>query len=546
MQQSPLTSLNIPTSSTINTIEVISGIPVFILGKNGTGKSALVHTLRAQLGEKYVYLPGSRPIYFEQESLSLTPASRINLKFNMISWDSSPDIRWKSFSGTSRNEKAIHDLQTAETKYKIDAANDIKINGIESDAVMRLQSNTSPLDRVNALLSQANLTIRLLIDNGELKAEQSGNIYSYAKMSDGERSALILASEVISAEKDSIFLIDEPEMHLHPSIVVPLINAFIAERQDCGFVVCTHNLELASSSSSSVIVLVRGYTCQDGDFKSWEIDILNDSNEIPDSLRVDLIGSRRKILFIEGISSSLDQPMYALLFPNVSILSRENCREVRRAVSGLRSVKDLHQVEAFGLIDHDGIGQTQSEELELNGVYPLPICAVESLYYSAEVLLAVATQQSNTLGLSAEDLLSDAKKLGLKAFDIKNSNAHLASRIAERQLRDKMMLSLPDRQSMINCQNNTINVSLISPYPDELNRINELIEKQDIDSIVARYPVRESSILTNLAKGLRFSSREDYERAALTRVGADKNLQSTLREKFGALTSFLQDEICSD
>jgi len=137
------------------------------------------------------------------------------------------------------------------------------------------------------------------------------------------------------------------------------------------------------------------------------------------------------------------------------------------------------------------------------------------------------------------------KKLGLKAFDIKNSNAHLASRIAERQLRDKMMLSLPDRQSMINCQNNTINVSLISPFPDELNRINELIEKQDIDSIVARYPVRESSILTNLAKGLRFSSREDYERAALTRVGADKNLQSTLREKFGALTSFLQDEICS-
>ncbi len=404
----------------------------------------------------------------------------------------------------------------------------------------RLQSNNSPVDRVNALMSQANLPIRVLIDGGELRAQQSGNIYSYAKMSDGERSALVLAGEVIAAAEGSIFLVDEPELHLHPSIVVPLLNALINERPDCSFVICTHELDLPSNSPCAQIILVRSYAWQNGDFRSWDIDVLANSNLIPDSLRVDVIGSRRKILFIEGTLNSLDQPLYALLFPTVSIRSRENCREVIRSVSGLRSIEALHRVEAFGLVDHDGMGKERASELESEWIYPLPIFAVESLYYCAEVLLAVATQQAATFGIPAETLLSEAKNLGLAALNTDKSIEHLASRIAERQLRDKMMLALPDRQSIISNKDGAISVSLSSPYPAELARIKKFIDEQSLDDIVARYPVRESGILYGLSKGLRFSTRQDYERAALTRIGADADLQSALKSKLGTLASRLE------
>lgn len=169
----------------------------------------------------------SRPSYFDNESLSLTPASRRNLEQNLRSWDASPDTRWRSFSGTSRNEKAIHDLQAAETQYKIDAANEIKIDGAKSAAVARLQSNNSPLDRVNALLAQANLPISMLIDGGELRAKQSGAIYSFARMSDGERAALVFAAEVVAAPDGAIFLIDDPEStYTHPSSFLCLKPSF--------------------------------------------------------------------------------------------------------------------------------------------------------------------------------------------------------------------------------------------------------------------------------------------------------------------------------
>jgi ATPase subunit of ABC transporter with duplicated ATPase domains len=133
----------IPSTEGITTIQLYSGRPAFIVGRNGTGKSALVHRLSGLLGDKVVYMPGSRPSYFESDSLSMTPSSRRSFSENVRNWDSNLDTRVRPISGTTRNEKAIHDLQTAETQYKLDAANQIKIEGAASAAITRLQSSDS-------------------------------------------------------------------------------------------------------------------------------------------------------------------------------------------------------------------------------------------------------------------------------------------------------------------------------------------------------------------------------------------------------------------
>jgi ABC-type cobalamin/Fe3+-siderophores transport system ATPase subunit len=63
---------------------------------------------------------------------------------------------------------------------------------------------------------------------------------------DGEKSALLLAGEVLTTPEGAICIIDEPERHLHRSISAGLVKAIIAERSDAHFVVLTHDLELAA------------------------------------------------------------------------------------------------------------------------------------------------------------------------------------------------------------------------------------------------------------------------------------------------------------
>jgi ABC-type cobalamin/Fe3+-siderophores transport system ATPase subunit len=342
--------------------------PLFIVGRNGTGKSALMHRLRQKPELNSVYLPGSRTALFDGESLSLTPSSRRDLANHLPGWDNSIEARWRNISGNQRNEKAIHDLVAAESQYTNDCAKTIAANldPLEtSAAIAKLQSKESPIDRVNQLLQQANIPVQMLIADGELKATSDSSIFSYARMSDGERIALILIAEVIAAKPGVVFLIDEPELHLHRSIVVPLIATLIKSRPDCEFVISTHELDLPASIAKSRVCIVRSVTWQgNGEVEHWDFDVVDQTDDLPEGLVTDILGSRRRVLFTEGAATSLDVPMYSVLFPRVSIRPRGGCKDVQHAVVGIQSTTDLHHTEAFGLVDNDGMNAEAMVDLQ--------------------------------------------------------------------------------------------------------------------------------------------------------------------------------------
>lgn len=519
--------------------------PVFLLGRNGTGKSALMHFFRQQLGGSSVYLPGNRTSVFDAEGLNMTPSARTQYGINLLGWDNDSSSRWRLISGNQRNDKAVHDLTSAEVQYTIDINRTIKGGDVDI-GVAKLLSNTSPIDKINNLLEQANIGVRFSIEKGEIKANKDGNIYSFARMSDGERIALVLISEIISAEPGVVLIIDEPELHLHRAIVIPLMKSLIAMRKDCSFIVSTHELELPSEVKGAKVCIVRSATWdQYANVTSWDIDLVEVS-AIPDDLRTDLLGSRRKILFIEGGFSSLDKPLYAVLFPKVSTIPRDGCREVARAVVGLRTTAELHRAEAYGLIDGDGMSTSQAEEYKSQGVFALSVYAVESLYYAPELQLAVAQRQAETHKSELEEqqalgsqYVNDAKSRALAALNLQGKLEHLASRVAERQLRDLVIASIPSRDQMVSGTSADITLTLPSPYTAELAKIKALAAANDLDSIVARYPVRETGALDAIAKALRFPGRSDYESAALARLSSDKDLQKKLRDKLSPLSTEL-------
>ena len=431
-------------------VDVRTGGVIFLLGANGAGKSSLIHRLKQPFGQRAVYLPGSRPSYFDNDSLSMTSASRKQLTMNLFHQDSLPDTRWRSASGTTRNEKAVHDLQSAELGYDVSITRDIKAQGEGSPAIKRLLSRSSPLDKVNSLLEQANLPVRLLMDGSELKASRGPAVYSFARMSDGERTALLFAAEVVSAAPASVFVVDEPELHLHRSIIVPLLKALMDERKDCAFIISTHELSLPGEVPGAGALLVRGCEWSGDDVASWSIDIIADLAALPEDFRIDVLGSRKKMLFVEGAGAgrSLDFPIYSLLFPQVSVIAKESCKEVHRCVTGMVATRSEHHAAAFGMVDQDGMDAGRAADLKAQGVFPLPMFAVESLYYCSDVLTAVAQQQASTLGIEPVALVSEAKRQALQTIG-EESLTHLASRRAERKLRDQLQFAVPTRQEIM-------------------------------------------------------------------------------------------------
>ena len=520
------------------TITVQGDKPLFILGRNGTGKSALVQSLVGVLGTSVVYLPGSRPSYFDHELLSMTPVTRKQYDANSAGWDRSPDSRWHSISGTQRNEKAVHDLETREAQYNTNAIDEIKREGAGSKAIARLQGANSPLDQVNALLEIASLPVTLLMQDG-LKAKHGNDVFSIAKMSDGERTAMILAAEVVSAPAQTVFLIDEPELHLHRAIVIPLLAALVSKRPDCGFVVSTHELELPRALQKGTLLLVRGVAWAAGAARSWDVDTLSSVEEIPESLYIDILGSRQRMLFVEGLDKSLDAGMLSLLFQNMSISSRGNCRQVTEAVLGIRAVNELHRVEAIGLVDNDAMSDEQVADLESKDIYPMSVFSIESLYYSKEVLEAVADAQAQLQRRDAAGMVADATAAALRVMENESAMSHLAARLAERAIHDCALRALPRRDALPEGGDESIKIEIRSPYSAQLAKLRGLVASGSLHEIVARYPVRETPILDAIAKGLRFRNREDFEATALGRIAASETLRQALRTKLGKLADRL-------
>lgn len=70
-------------------------------------------------------------------------------------------------------------------------------------------------------------------------------------MSDGERVGLYLMAQSLCVPSDKTIIIDEPEIHLHRSIMNRLWEAIEAEREDCFFIYITHDTQFASNHKNS-------------------------------------------------------------------------------------------------------------------------------------------------------------------------------------------------------------------------------------------------------------------------------------------------------
>jgi ABC-type glutathione transport system ATPase component len=69
-------------------------------------------------------------------------------------------------------------------------------------------------------------------------------------MSDGERAAFYLIGQTLMAPENSLIIFDEPELHIHRSIMSTLWDELEALRTDCAFVVISHDLEFIASGLS--------------------------------------------------------------------------------------------------------------------------------------------------------------------------------------------------------------------------------------------------------------------------------------------------------
>jgi len=307
----------------INGPEVVLENPriIVIIGANGSGKTRL----GAMIEKKY-YNDTHR--ISAQKSLSMplfvSTSSKEKAEYELWygGWGATQDdkrwyetegklqTRWQNNWNTSLLndfEKLMVLLHTEEYEESLKFKERHKIDP-------RIENNNTKLDQIIKIWEKVLPQRKLIKRAGIIEVSTTDNsvLYNASEMSDGERVILYLIGETICAKPNSIIVIDEPEMHLHKSIINSLWDQIEETRHDCIFIYLTHDIDFAVSRFGSKKIWLKSYEGNE----IWNYDVLDVQVNLPDEIFLTILGSRKPILFIEGKdNSSLDINLYPYIFP---------------------------------------------------------------------------------------------------------------------------------------------------------------------------------------------------------------------------------------
>lgn len=533
-------TLPIPrTSNDSITLTLKNGDQLFIVGPNGSGKSALMQ--RFALNHKFKWITAHRRTWISSAKNNLTPEGRQESESNRQYNISRPEARWTDSHSGGDWLSILFDLEAKKNAIDESIAQHVR-NQNTSEAEKIAAESRLPFDQMNELLGLGRLKVTLerAGDGTILAKHPQGNPFSIVEMSDGERNAMIIAGHVITAGPGTVFLIDEPERHLHRSITQPFLSAlFDLRSEDCAFIIATHEIALPVGNPDAQILMLRSCQWSGNQCVAWDAKVLEPNAQLPEELKRAILGSRKRILFVEGDSdNSLDFPLYTALFPDISVIPKGGCEEVQKAVLGLRGSSDIHDVEAFGLIDRDDRTDTNVEELVEKGIFALEVYSAEALYYYSDAIAAVADEQARLRGKDGIKLIESAKKESIEV--LKGHAEEMAAKRCIRQIQELTLSKIPNWESIKDNSTQSFCISIDTQlYSEELNRFNKLVDEENLDKLIARYPVRQSCALETIARALVCKNRTDYERIVITLIRRDEGLAEKLKKRIGPLSETL-------
>ena len=414
---------------------------IVLIGANGSGKTRLsvwidkqnikfhVHRISAQ---KSLELPNyTQPIEKEKAKEILIYGREMNNweegvlknnqgdRLNEIKFGS----KWSNAPETHELRDINHLMQFLVSDDQLESS---KVYDVFLDDPKKLSNNSSEnhlsiLRKVKALWEKVVLHKVIKIESGKILVQSrdctnSNELYNGHEMSDGERAVFYFIGQVLSASKDSLIIIDEPENHLHNSIISRLWNLLEEARPDCVFLYITHNLDFALRCKRSVLIWVKDMPSKD----KWNYEFINeDDDDQFDSLQLQMLGCREKIVLVEGNENSYDCKIYRALFPNCKIIPVESCSKVKELVRSFnsKSSKSFRKdaVQVYGIVDRDRMDDSEVAKLNNDKILVLNVAEIENVFLLPKVIEEVSKNQR-------KNATSVLKALQNKVIDLLSKN----------------------------------------------------------------------------------------------------------------------------
>lgn len=367
----------------------------------------------------------------------------------------------------------------------------------------------------------------LVMDDGELQFRTSAgrDLIDLPRLSRGERAALYFIYAVLSAPKGGVIFVDSPTLFIHPTLVEPLWSSLERLRPDCRFVYDTTDTAFVNSRLHNVIVWVKAFHAE---ASAWDYELLSASDA--DKVAVDLIGSRRPVLFIEGDAEhSIDVRLYSLVFPDYMVRPLGSCDKVIETTRTFRYLSRYHPLDTIGIVDRDRRTESEVAYLRQRSVMVAEVAEVENIFLAEPVVRAVARSR----GLDPDKVMRKVADVVFAAFaDMYEAQALQHTRY---QVKRDVERKIDGRFTCITALELHIKGLIHTLRPREcynrlINRFETMLRTADYAGIIKVFNHKPLLTASRIPSLLGFSSSDEYVGAILETLRSDPEHGPQLRE----------------
>lgn len=374
---------------------------ITIIGANGSGKSRFMEQLMEDCGNRTFVLNALSALYGDA-SQSTLPGSIDTLYREAVKQQ--PYLR---IDAVSQLDKIFYMLFADElaTLMKIKENNPKLAKGFPKSRLDKVADVWEHLFPGNRILRKEG---RLLFTTGAGK-----DIISFSQLSQGEKTALYFIGAATFAQHNAVIFIDYPTLFIHPSIRSSLWDTIEEMRPDCTFVYNSVDVDFATSRSQNTFIWVKSYNSE---HHAWDYSIMK-GLLLSDEMMVELSGSRKPVLFIEGDDRhSIDMKLYSLVFNDRVVKPLGSCNKVIESVRTFNDLNSMHQIQSIGIVDRDRRTDSEVEYLRGKQILVPDVAEVENIFLLPEVVKIMAKRR----GKEPQVILARVQK-----FIVRNFRGHV-------------------------------------------------------------------------------------------------------------------------
>jgi energy-coupling factor transporter ATP-binding protein EcfA2 len=511
----------IPTQDNAKPVEITieQGTSVVFVGANGGGKTRLAVHIETAIGEHVHRISAHRALALNpgvpkiKESLALK-----GLRYGFA--NDGAGVNHRNGHRWVQGQQAVALLNDFDFVVQALFADQSRVALSTHDnarAGITHEAKATKFERLKVIWQHL-LPHRELVISGDdiqVRAPGSTDLYSAADMSDGERAIFYLIGQTLEAAENSLLVIDEPELHIHRSIMNKLWDQLENARPDCALVFITHDLEFAASRTGQKYV-IRDYASPP---PRWTVEPVPEDTGFSEELTTLLLGSRRPILFVEGDLEGLDKAVYRCAYRQWTVVPRGSCKDVIHAVTTMRANAAFTRIQCAGIVDADDYDAADTARFQELGVTVLPVSEIENLFLLPEISRQIAVAEHLTaddIETRIEELRNEILAVAAKPEVIESVVRRHTLRRIDRALKNTDLSHQRTIDEMeANYREQTQGLDIQAIAQERRDKINAAISDRDLPTLLSL--VDNKGMLAQAASRLRNTRRDQFE-AWLMRV----------------------------